>query len=94
VNNAVARVAGLLAVAVLPLVAGLSGEGYADADQLVGPYRTAMSCCALLLLAGAVLSWVFVRERVQPSGHVCCPLNAPPLEDCSAPAPAAGARGR
>ena len=30
VNNAVARAAGLLAVAALPLVAGLDGEAYAD----------------------------------------------------------------
>ena len=83
VNNAVARVGGLLAVAALPLVAGLHGEGYARADLLVGPYRTAMTCCAVLLAAGGALSWAFVREHVTASQCRCCPLNAPPLEDCS-----------
>ncbi|MCU1600930.1 MAG: drug resistance transporter, EmrB/QacA subfamily [Frankiales bacterium] len=63
VNNAVARIGGLLAIAVLPLVAGLHGEAYARADLLVGPYRTAMTCCAVLMLVGAALSWLFVRER-------------------------------
>ena len=81
VNNAVARVGGLLAVAVLPLVAGLSGEGYASADQLVEPYRTAMAWCTAMLVLGAALSWAFVRERVTTSQCRCCPLNAPPLED-------------
>jgi EmrB/QacA subfamily drug resistance transporter len=83
VNNAVARVGGLLAVAALPLVAGLHGEGYARAELLVGPYRTAMTCCTVLLAAGGALSWAFVREHVTASQCRCCPLNAPPLEDCS-----------
>jgi EmrB/QacA subfamily drug resistance transporter len=83
VNNAVARVGGLLAVAVLPLVAGLHGAGYARADLLIGPYRTAMTWCAGLLAVGGALSWAFVRERVTASQCRCCPLNAPPLEDCS-----------
>jgi Na+/melibiose symporter-like transporter len=83
VNNAVARVGGLLAVAVLPLVAGLHGAGYARADLLVGPYRTAMAGCAGLLAVGGLLSWAFVRERVPASQCRCCPLNAPPLEDCT-----------
>lgn len=89
VNNAVARVGGLLAVAVLPLVAGLHGAGYARADLLIGPYRTAMTWCAGLLAVGGALSWAFVRERVTASQCRCCPLNAPPLEDCSLRRPAA-----
>lgn len=80
INNAVARVGGLLAVAALPLVAGLPGDGYADAAALVGPYRTAMLCCAGLLVAGAVLSWAFVREPVVASQLRSCPVSAPPLE--------------
>ena len=78
INNAVARVGGLLAVAALPLVAGLNGNGYADATALVGPYRTAMLCCAGLLVAGAGLSWALVRERVTVPAVRCCPLTAPP----------------
>ena len=58
VNNAVARVAGLLAVAALPLVAGLDGAAYADPELLLPAYRTAMSVCAVLLLVGGVLAAV------------------------------------
>ena len=80
INNAVARVGGLLAVAALPLVAGLHGDGYAEPAALVGPYRTAMLGCAALLVAGAALSWAFVRERVVASELRSCPLDAPPLD--------------
>ncbi|MFN2539715.1 MAG: MFS transporter [Mycobacteriales bacterium] len=82
VNNAVARVGGLLAVAVLPLIAGLHGEGYARADLLVGPYRTAMVWCTALLVLGGLLSWAFVHDGVRASEDRSCPLNAPPLQDC------------
>lgn len=55
VNNAVARTAGLLVIAVLPLVTGLTGS-LTDATALAPAYRTAMLCFAGLLAAGAVLS--------------------------------------
>jgi EmrB/QacA subfamily drug resistance transporter len=54
-NNAVARVAGLLAVAVLPLVAGV-GAGLSDPDVLAGAHPRAMLACAGLMVAGAVVS--------------------------------------
>jgi MFS family permease len=85
VNNAVARVGGLLAVALLPVLAGLHGSAYARGDLLVGPYRTAMTWCAGMLAGGGLLSWVFVRERVPAVPCRCCPLNAPPLQDVSVP---------
>ncbi|WP_082131597.1 MFS transporter [Cellulomonas sp. FA1] len=59
VNNAVARVASLLAVAVLPLVAGV-GASLTDAARLAPAHRTAMLVCAGLLVAGAVVAWVTV----------------------------------
>ena len=62
VNNAVARVAGLLAVAALPLVVGLDGAAYADPVLLQPAYRTAMLVCAGLLAAGGVLAFLLVRR--------------------------------
>jgi EmrB/QacA subfamily drug resistance transporter len=56
VNNAVARTAGLMAVAALPTIVGLSGKEYADAASLAPAYRTAMLACAVAMAAGAALT--------------------------------------
>jgi len=53
VNNAVARTAGLLAVAALPALAGIEGRAYADPAVLTPGYRTAVLLCAALLVVGA-----------------------------------------
>jgi EmrB/QacA subfamily drug resistance transporter len=56
VNNAVARTGGLLAVAVLPAVAGLSGSAYGDPVALTEGWRAAMWVCAVLCVAGGVVA--------------------------------------
>jgi EmrB/QacA subfamily drug resistance transporter len=56
VNNAVARTAGLVAVAALPVVVGLSGNEYADAASLAPAYRAALLICAATMAAGAALT--------------------------------------
>ena len=62
VNNAVARTAGLLAVAVIPVAAGIAGADYTDAVAFDDGYGKAMLISAGLLLAGAALAAVFIRK--------------------------------
>ncbi|MEU1586016.1 MFS transporter [Micromonospora sp. NPDC005710] len=72
-NNAASRAGGLLAVAALPLLVGLSGSGYAQKDELTDAFRAAMAWCAGLLVAGAVLALVLVHRP---------PREAPPSQPC------------
>lgn len=54
VNNAVARTAGLLAVAALPAAVGLDGHAWDDPVLLTHAYRSAMLGCAGLLVLGGL----------------------------------------
>lgn len=68
VNNAVARVAGLLAIAVLPLAAGV-GSSLTDPTTLEPAHRVAMLVCAGLLAGGGVISLLTVpssADAVRP----------------------------
>ncbi len=57
VNNSVARIAGLIAVALVPLTAGLTHvDANAGAAVLPG-YRRGMLICAVLMWVGGLLSW-------------------------------------
>ncbi|WP_433530339.1 MFS transporter [Micromonospora sp. CA-263727] len=64
-NNAASRVGGLLAVAALPLLVGLSGSGYEQRGELSGAYRGALLWCAGLLLVGAAIATLFVHRGVR-----------------------------
>ncbi|MEU9510337.1 MFS transporter [Micromonospora sp. NPDC048170] len=61
-NNAASRAGGLLAVAALPLLVGLSGSGYAQPAELTGAYRGAMLWCAGLMLAGAAMAALLIHR--------------------------------
>ena len=52
VNNAVARTAGLAAVAALPLIVGLTGADYEDPAAMTDAFHGAVLACAVLALAG------------------------------------------
>jgi EmrB/QacA subfamily drug resistance transporter len=94
VNNAVARAAGLLAVAGLPLAVGLTGAGL-SASAFESGFRTAMVVCAALLFVGAVLSAVTIDNDVlrpqtgrkirEPECLTFCGVGAPPLEPADRP---------
>jgi Na+/melibiose symporter-like transporter len=60
INNAVARIAGLLAIAVLPAAAGLAGAGAAlDLDDGFG---RAMYLCAGLCVIGSAIAFFTIRR--------------------------------
>lgn len=65
INNAVARSGSLLAVAAFPALVGLSGADYQDPVALTDGFRTGLLLCALLLAAGAAVSWF----GLAPSGQ-------------------------
>jgi MFS family permease len=62
VNNAVARIGGLLAIAVLPLVTHIGPDGFDNAATLQPAFVTAMWICAGLLAAGGLLAAALVRR--------------------------------
>jgi EmrB/QacA subfamily drug resistance transporter len=86
VNNAVARAAQLLAVAVLPVAVGLTGDAYSDPDVFAAGFRTAMLLSGGLVIGGGVLAFFVIdpsvtRPDAGPArdigGH--CDMHAPPL---------------
>ncbi len=88
VNNDVARTGGLIAVAVLPALAGISGSSYLHAHQFVGGFRTAVAIAAGACGAGGVLAAVAIRNPPSLAAapdHECmhCALDAPPVRSSS-----------
>jgi predicted MFS family arabinose efflux permease len=86
VNNAVARAAGLLSVALLPLLAGISGDDYQHPEEFAAGFRIAIMLCAGLLAAGGILAAFTIRNpsaaRPTPE-HVrrrYCAVDGPPIQ--------------
>ncbi len=61
-NSAVARAAGLLVVATLPVVVGLSGQEYADPRAFDAAYHDALWYCAGCYAVAALLAATLVRS--------------------------------
>ena len=100
VNNAVARVGGLMAVALLPPLAGLTGAAYREPLRFSGGFHTAVLIGAGLCAAGGLCAVAGIRNPAAPalSGPaqpgpirpepLSCPLDAPTLRPGPLPPPA------
>jgi EmrB/QacA subfamily drug resistance transporter len=82
VNNAIARSAQLMAVAAIPIAAGITGDSYRDPVAFSNGFAKALWISAAMAVAGGVLAWVTLGDRAErPVGvhhHTHCALAAPP----------------
>lgn len=97
VNNDVSRAGGLVAVAVLPALAGISGTAYLHAVALAGPFRTAVWIAATWCAAGGVVAGLMIQNRREPPhvgarAEVRCAIDAAPLAVSPAGAGRTGGR--
>ncbi|AEY90655.1 MFS transporter [Streptomyces corchorusii] len=84
INNAAARAAGLVAVAALPLLAGMGPEAYRSPTAFDAAFDRAMPICAGVLVLGSALAFALVRRPApgcrRPECRTHGNVTAPPLE--------------
>ena len=92
VNNVVARAAGLLAVATLPLVAGITGAAALEPHRLAAGFREAMIIAGLTCAAGGILAAATIRNPPDTARlrhplfrRYHCALDGPPLQPAESP---------
>ncbi|HTR76258.1 MAG TPA: MFS transporter [Solirubrobacterales bacterium] len=83
VNNAVARVAGLLAVAVVPVAAGLTGDKFYEPSHMTHGFHVGMALCAGLSVLGAIIAWTTISSDVlHEEGADEAPAEERELAEC------------
>ena len=89
VNNAVARVAGLLWIAALPPVTGLTGAAYTDPARFQSSFAQIGWICAAAFTSAAALAAAFITRSSRPTQarsaliqtpvpHLACPVDVRP----------------
>ncbi len=94
VNNAIARTASLAALAVVPVVSGLTAAS--GADEVTHAFRVALAIAAVVAALAAPLSFAGLRSHVRArhsARKTYCSVDGPPLQPDPArcPVPAATA---
>jgi EmrB/QacA subfamily drug resistance transporter len=94
INNDVARAGSLIAVAVLPAAAGLTGAAYLHPDMFTAGFRMASFLSAGLCVLGGALAAATIRNPA-PAAKAAPPAGQPVLHcglDCPGPRPPAAAQ--
>ena len=94
VNNALSRLGQMIAVAALPLAAGLSGSAFEDPAKMAAGFPVAMTVAAGASFAAALLAWTTISsdalsrsgtdtqrvpKELPPSLRRHCPVAGTPL---------------
>src|ERR1700723_1838150 len=105
VNNAFSRLGQLVAVAALPLAAGLSGSAFFNAARMAAGFPVAMIIAAGVAFAAALLPWIMIRddalnrsvadpEPVASSLQRHCAVAGTPLAAAASASPDPGSSSR
>ncbi len=92
INNAVARVANLLAVAALPLVANLGGERFYQPTAMTDGFHIAMTVAAGLSVVGGIIAWFTISDdalKAEPKRRGQPPVEASTGYSCALAGPPA-----